>query len=91
MAGIHHFTGLTIEDADIRINIKLDRFSEQFNRAQYELDGNVAESMKRFMPKVTGRFIDVTTAMSSTVQGQGLVFAGRPPYGQVFICWEDDG
>lgn len=82
MDGIHHFPGLSVVDGDIKMDINLNRFSEQFNQAQYELDGNVAESIQRFMPKVTGQFIEITAAMNGTIQGQGMVFAGRPPMGR---------
>lgn len=82
MAGVHHFPGLTIVDGNFELDIKLDRFSKQFNDAQKELDKNVSDSMERFMPKVTGSFIDITQKMNEPLQGLGLVFAGRPPMGR---------
>lgn len=82
MGRIHHFPGLTIMDANVKVDVNLERFSKQFQEAQKELDQNVMNSMQRFMPNVTGRFIDVTKKMNEPTSGLGLVFAGRPPMGR---------
>lgn len=39
-----HFKGFSVVDADIKIKINLTRFDKQFQRAQYQLDGNVMNS-----------------------------------------------
>ena len=48
-----HFKGFSVVDADIKIKINLTRFDKQFQRAQYQLDGNVMNSMVPFMPMIT--------------------------------------
>lgn len=79
---IHHFKGFSIVDGDIRINLNMDRFSEQFNRAQYGLDSDVMNSMVKFMPHQDGTFIQETRAASAAIAGTGEVIAGVPPQGR---------
>ena len=77
-----HFKGFSIIDADIKVQFNLSRFDKQFQRAQYELDGNVMNSMVTFMPMITGNFVDVTRAASAAVQGSGKVYAAYGPAGR---------
>ena len=70
-----HFPKYSIVDGDVKASINLDRFSEQYQRAQYELDGDVMASMVPFMPMGTGMFVDTTRAASSAIQGSGKVYA----------------
>ena len=70
-----HFKDFSIINADIKVELNLSRFDKQFQRAQYELDGNVMNSMVPFMPMVTGDFVDFTRAASATIQGIGKVYA----------------
>ena len=77
-----HFKGLSGVDGDIKIKLNLTRFDKQFQRAQYQLDGNVMNSMVPFMPMVTGDFVDVTRAASAAVQGSGKVYAAYGPAGR---------
>lgn len=79
MAKTVHFKSFSIVQGDIKINLNLDRFSKQFQKAQYELDGNVMNSMVPFMPHNTGLFIDVTRAASAAIQGSGKVYAAYGP------------
>lgn len=79
---IHHFSEISVVSGDIRVNIKLDRFSEQFNRAQFELDSDVMTSMVRFMPMRDGTFINMTRAESAALAGSGEVMAAVPPSGR---------
>lgn len=72
---ITHFKGFSVVDGDIKINLNLTRFDKQFQRAQYQLDGNVMNSMVPFMPMVNGTFIDVTREASAAIQGTGQVYA----------------
>ena len=76
-----HFKGFSVVDGDIKIKLNLTRFDKQFQRAQYQLDGNVMNSMVPFMPMVTGDFVDVTRAASAAVQGSGKVYAAYGPAG----------
>lgn len=82
MAKTVHFKNFSIVQGDIKINLNLDRFSKQFQKAQYELDGNVMNSMVPFMPDNTGLFIDVTKAANAAIQGSGKVYAAYGPFGQ---------
>lgn len=79
---ITHFKGFSVVDGDIKIKLNLNRFDKQFQRAQYQLDGNVMNSMVPFMPMVTGDFKDVTRAASAAVQGSGKVYAAYGPAGR---------
>lgn len=83
MAGkIKHFKGFSIVDGDIRVTLNMNRFEKQFQRAQYQLDGAVMDSMEPFMPMETGSFIDATRAASTAVQGTGKVYAAFGPQGR---------
>lgn len=83
MAGkTKHFKGFSIVDGDIQITLNMYRFERQFQRAQYQLDGAVMNSMVPFMPMITGSFINVTRAASASVQGDGKVYAAYGPNGR---------
>ena len=79
---ITHFKGFSVVDGEIKIKLDLTRFDKQFQRAQYQLDGNVMNSMVTFMPMITGNFVDVTRAASAAVQGTGEVYAAYGPSGR---------
>lgn len=79
---ITHFKGFSVVDGDIKIKLNLTRFDKQFQRAQYQLDGNVMNSMVPFMPMVTGDFVDVTRAASAAIQGTGQVYAAYGSQGR---------
>lgn len=78
-----HFSSFSLIEGDIRIDLNMDRFSEQFQRAQYELDGNIMNSMVPFMPHVNGPFIQITRTASAAVQGTGMVYAAYGPAGRM--------
>lgn len=67
---------------NIDVDVDLSRFLKQFNRAQYELDSMVMNSMVPFMPQQSGAFIDVTRGMSAALAGTGTVVAAAPPMGR---------
>ena len=77
-----HFKGFSVVDGEIKITLKLSRFDKQFQRAQYELDGNVMDSMEPFMPFNKGTFIQKTREQSAALQGTGMVVAAASPFGQ---------
>ena len=79
---IHHFPEISIVKGDIRVNVKLDRFTKQYNKAQFELDSAVMTSMVPFMPMQDGSFINLTKAESAAVAGTGVVIAAAPPQGR---------
>lgn len=53
----------------------------RFKRAQFILDTQVMLDMETRMPRQTGQFIQLTKARSASYAGQGLVYAGAPPFG----------
>lgn len=67
---------------EIDMLIDLERFEEQFSRAQFELDSMVMTDMVPYMPMETGLFIQITRAMSAAVAGTGKVVAAAPPSGR---------
>ena len=66
----------------VQMNIDLDRFEKQYSRAQYALDSRIMTDMIPYMPKQTGTFINVTSAMSAAIAGTGKVVAAAPPMGR---------
>lgn len=79
---IKHFKGFSIVNGDIQIKLSMSRFDKQFRQAQYQLDGNVMNSMVPFMPFENGDFIKVTRAASAAIQGSGEVYAAFGPQGR---------
>lgn len=82
MSKIHHFKGFSIVDGDMKIKLNMDRFSRQYQEAQYLLDGMVMDSMIPFMPMIASNFINRTRAESTSLQGSGKVCAAAAPYGR---------
>lgn len=79
---IKHFKGFSIVDGDIHVKLNLDRFEKQYQKAQYQLDGAVMNSMVPFMPMINGTFINATREQSAAIQGTGRVVAGASPQGR---------
>lgn len=77
-----HFKNISVVSGDIEIDINMSRFERQFQRAQYELDTMVMQSMKPYMPFNTGTFYNLTKQRSDAVAGTGQVIAAAPPYGR---------
>lgn len=83
MAGkTYHFKGFFIVDGDTKVKLNMSRFNEQYRKAQYQLDGDVMNSMVPFMPMISGSFINTTRAASAAVQGSGQVYAAYGPQGR---------
>lgn len=83
MAGkTYHFKGFSIVDGDTKVKLNMSRFNEQYRKAQYQLDGDVMNSMVPFMPMISGSFINTTRAASAAVQGSGQVYAAYGPQGR---------
>ena len=66
----------------VRMIIDLDRFERQYSKAQWMLDSQIMTDMIPYMPKQTGTFINVTSAMSKALAGTGAVVAAAPPMGR---------
>ena len=82
MAKTLHFKGFSIIAGDLKVKLSLSRFDEQYKKAQYQLDGDVMNSMVPFMPMISGSFINTTRAASTAVQGSGQVYAAYGPQGR---------
>ena len=67
---------------NIRVDINLSRFQDQFQEAQKALDEEVMKDMIKFMPKVSGNFIQRTKAISDSMAGSGRVCGGAGPMGR---------
>ena len=76
------FKDIKINSKDVKANISFQRFEQQFQKAQFELDSAVMTDMIPFMPRVTSAFINLTKARSSAIAGSGEVVAAAPPYGR---------
>ena len=57
MAKTTHFKGFSIIAGDLKVKLSLSRFDEQYKKAQYQLDGDVMNSMVPFMPMIVGWII----------------------------------
>jgi hypothetical protein len=67
---------------NVRVNIDLSRFQSQYQEAQTALDRAVMLGMEKYMPKVTGNFIQRTKAISESMAGSGRVCGGAGPMGR---------
>ena len=76
------FKNIKIKNKDMKIDVDMSRFEQQFQEAQYKLDSMVMTDMIPYMPRVTGTFIDLTKARSASIAGSGEVVAAAPPYGR---------
>ena len=66
---VRHFEKFSIVDGDVQVKLNLLRFEKQFQEAQYQLDGDVMNSMIPFMPFIKGNFVQNTKKESGLVQG----------------------
>ena len=82
MSEIFHFKSFSVVKNGVRCQVNMDRFSKQFNDAQFWLDSQIMTDMNPFMPMREGTFIQVTRSMSAAFAGTGTVFAGSPPMGR---------
>ena len=82
MRKMKHFKSFSIQQGDIQIEIGFDRFSKQYEKAQYQLDNAVMTSMIPFMPHQTGSLVNRARAESAALAGTGKVVAAVPPYGR---------
>lgn len=77
-----HFKNFSIVNGNMKINVDLSRFEQQYKEAQFWLDSQVMNDMVPYMPHQTGTFIQLTRARSAAMAGTGQVCAGAPPYGR---------
>lgn len=75
-----HFPNISIVEADIKVNVNLDRFEKQFQDAQLWLDDQVWTGTKKYIPQRDGMMIDTTNTQNEALKGSGKVYAGYGPY-----------
>ena len=75
-----HFPNISIVEADIKVNVNLDRFEKQFQDAQLWLDEQVWTGTKKYIPQRDGMLIDTTNMQNEALKGSGKIYAGYGPY-----------
>lgn len=75
-----HFPNISIVEADIKVNVNLDRFEKQFQDAQLWLDEQVWTGTKKYIPQRDGMLINTTSVQNESLKGSGKVYAGYGPY-----------
>ena len=75
-----HFPNISIVEADIKVNVNLDRFEKQFQDAQLWLDEQVWTGTKKYIPQRDGILINTTNTQNESLKGSGKVYAGYGPY-----------
>ena len=76
------FDDIKISTDNMTAEVDLKKLANRYNKAQYELDSAIMESMKRFMPRRDGTFIARTETESAALAGTGKVVAAAPPFGR---------
>jgi len=74
---MQHFPNISYVGANFRINVSLDRFSQQFADAQQWLGDRVLEDSKAYMPHLTG---GLQQRSHTEDGGKKVIFPG--PYGR---------
>ena len=77
MREMHHFPKFSYVSANFRVDLNLDRFSEQFQNAQQLLGEMVLHDCKAVMPHLTG---DLQQRSRVENGGRRVIFPG--PYGR---------
>lgn len=77
-----HFKTFSIVNGDIKVQLNLSRFEQQYREAQWYLDNQVMQDMKPYMPFSEGDFYNITAAKSEAIAGSGMVIAGTEPMGR---------
>lgn len=77
-----HFPGFSLVQGDIKVDVSLNRFEQQYERAQYYLDSQIMTDMVPYMPHRDGNFVNVTRLQSAALAGSGKVVAAAPPMGR---------
>ena len=83
MSKTFHFKSFSVVLGDMRCDVNLDRFSRQYQDAQFWLDTTLFAYMEHNMPFLTGLFIKRSKAESAALAGTGKVVAGVGPMGRM--------
>ena len=79
---IEHFANYSIQRANVKVTLDMDRFNDQFSDAQYALDSMIMTSMEPYMPMQSGDLIKRTKMASASMAGTGTVCAAAAPSGR---------
>ena len=79
---IHHFKNFSMVKGDIKVNIRMERLSMQYNRAQFYLDSQVMTGMVPLIPLNAAILLNRTRTRSEAMAGTGQVCAAAEPYGR---------
>lgn len=77
-----HFEDYSIVKGNVKVKLNLKQYGEKLQKAQRDLDGQIMNNMKPYMPYQAGTFQQQTAARSTALQGTGKVCAGAPPMGR---------
>lgn len=77
-----HFPGFSLVQGDVKVDVSLNRFEEQFQKAQYYLDSQIMNDMVPYMPNRDGTLINLTRLQSAALAGSGKVVAAASPTGR---------
>ena len=77
-----HFEDYSIVKGNVKVKLNLKQYGEKLQKAQYDLDGQIMNNMKPYMPYQAGTFQQQTATRSTALQGTGKVCAGAPPMGR---------
>ena len=66
-----HFPNISIVEADIKVNVNLDRFEKQFQDAQLWLDEQVWTGTKKYIPQRDGMPENLLRKIVSEESGKG--------------------
>ena len=76
-----HFPGFSLVEGDIKVDVSLNRFEKQYQKAQYYLDNQIMNDMVLYMPHQDGTLVNLTRLQSAALAGTGRVVAAAPPQG----------
>lgn len=77
-----HFPGFSLVEGDIKVDVSLNRFEKQYQKAQYYLDNQIMNDMVLYMPHQDGTLVNLTRLQSAALAGTGGVVAAAPPQGR---------
>lgn len=77
-----HFPRFSLVQGDIKVDVSLNRFEKQYQKAQYYLDSQIMNDMVPYMSHRDGIFVNLTRLQSAALAGTGKVIAAAPPQGR---------
>ena len=84
-----HFPRFSLVQGDIKVDVSLNRFEKQYQKAQYYLDSQIMNDMVPYMSHRDGIFVNLTRLQSAAQAGTGRVVAAAPPQGRFLYEGKD--